>query len=101
MIPSPDSPDAPKYWMQETSGVLKPVIEKLLTAENLTPREIAIVRAYFRQWVMAPAWDLNPHASKRSRDDLERLRTSVETIRTFRAIARWLADAVSQGMDPL
>jgi hypothetical protein len=68
MIPRPEDPDAPKYWMNETSGVLKPIMRRLLSSEMLplNPLEIAHLREYFRQWVDSPAWDQNPTHSAQS-----------------------------------
>jgi hypothetical protein len=35
----PDHPDAPKYWTYESSGVLKPAVEKYLNGKWLTRAE--------------------------------------------------------------
>lgn len=97
-----DDPRRPKYWMQETSGILKPVIEKLLTAPaDLTERDIAILRMYFQQWVDSPAWDANPHENERSRQALAELRSKARTLKTFREVKDWIATATREGMDPL
>ena len=41
-----DHPDAPKYWMAESSGVLKPVVHKLvLHGEDLDANEIHLMQA--------------------------------------------------------
>jgi hypothetical protein len=46
----------PGYWMNETSGELRPVIERYLTAQHLTARDVAIMRVYLRQWINDGAW---------------------------------------------
>ena len=43
--------EAPGYWMNETSGVLRPAVEAYLFHEDLSHEHIATLRAYFRQWV--------------------------------------------------
>lgn len=96
-----DDPRRPKYWMQETSGVLKPVIEKLLAFTDLTHRDIAVLRLYFQQWVDSPAWDANPHADDRSRRVLAELRSKARTLRTSHDVMDWVAAATREGMDPL
>jgi len=100
MIPA-DDPRAPLYWMNETSGVLKPVIEKLLMATELTPMEVSVIRAYFRQWIDSPAWDVNPHENERSRAALADLRAQVRQIESMKDIEHSLAAMIAEGMDPL
>lgn len=80
----------PGYWMAETSGVLRPVIEHYLVGMRLTPEEIAAMRAYLRQWIMAPVWL-----------DVDDLRRDVEGLTTQEAIHAWLDRALDQGIDPL
>jgi hypothetical protein len=60
--------------MFETSGVLKPAIEAYLARDELTPAEVAAIRAYLRQWIDGP-WQAAPGAEARV---LERLRRMVD-----------------------
>lgn len=88
----------PLYWADETSNVLRPVVMRLLDGEALSPQDCAVMRAYLRQWIMAPVWDLNPHGGH---DALFDLRSRLEGLTTRAAIALWLDDAAEQGLDPL
>ncbi len=88
----------PGYWMNETSGVLRPAIEAYLApaidphAPPMTLAQIAAMRAYLRQWINAPAWR-GPM--------IDVLRTQVDEITTREAIDRWLDRALEEGIDPL
>lgn len=78
--------------MKETSGVLAAVIERYLNHKPLDSYELAIMRAYLRQWIMAPGW---------TGVDVEELRKAVELIETQRELERWLEVALDAGIDPL
>jgi hypothetical protein len=93
MMLSPNNPDAPKYWMHETSGVLEPVIRRFLNEHQLRDDEIATMQAYLWQWVKSPAWA--PSGM------LEALRLRVASIRTMEDIDQALAGCEELGMDPL
>jgi hypothetical protein len=80
----------PHYWVYETTGALARVIERYLISKPLNEEEIAIMRAYLRQWIMAPQWA-----------NADELRASVLKIRNNRDIERWLDAALDQGIDPL
>jgi hypothetical protein len=81
----------PGYWMHETSGVLRPAVEAYLQGRRaLTGEEIAAIRAYLRQWIMAD-WQ----------GDVSTLRASVDGLVSRTAIKRWLDDAAEWGIDPL
>jgi hypothetical protein len=81
---------APGYWMNETSGVLRPAVEAYLLGEPMSEAQIAAMRAYLRQWVAgffgAGAADL---ASR------------VDKLTSREAIEDWLDDATEIGIDPL
>lgn len=96
-----DHPDAPKYWTNETSGVLKPVIEVYLSGKLMTLREVAVMRAYLRQWIMSPVWDMNPRRTNGDALTLAALRERIDSIVTRLDIERWLAAALESGIDPL
>jgi hypothetical protein len=78
--------------MYETSGVLRPAVEAYLTGQEMTPRQIAAMRGYLRQWINADAWK-GPM--------LDPLRTRVEEITTRQDIDSWLDLADREGIDPL
>jgi hypothetical protein len=82
----------PGYWMNETSGELRPVIERYLTAQHLTARDVAIMRVYLRQWINDGAW-IGPL--------IDALRTQVDEIHDRDGIRRWLDRALDAGIDPL
>jgi hypothetical protein len=84
--------NAPGYWMNETSGVLRPAIEAYLTRDVMTQGEIAAMRAYLRQWICRGAW----HG-----DEIEALKARVDGLESAPAIDQWLHDARAHGIDPL
>ena len=92
----------PHYWMHETSGVLRPVVEAFLAGGPLSPAQIATMRAYLRQWIMAEVWDRNPNAAGiEDRAALADLRATVGKLNSREALARWLGYAADEGIDPL
>lgn len=52
----PDHPDAPKYWMHESSGVLEPVVRAYLQGDDLDAGQVKLMQAYLWQWVKSPVW---------------------------------------------
>ena len=100
MIP-PDHPDAPKYWVHETSGVLPRVVKKYLGGSSLCPMDVMYMRAYFRQWAFSLVWDRNPHRTPESERELADLRRRIDDIKDARSIYQWLKLATAMGMDPL
>lgn len=84
--------DVPGFWMDETSGVLAPVIVAYLHGESLTLKQIAVMRAYLRQWIAAPGF-IGP--------EIDELRERVDALNSIGAIHQWIEDAVSAGADPL
>ena len=47
----------PLFWMNESSGVLRDAVEALLEpAGELTPRQLALLKAYCIHWILAPCW---------------------------------------------
>lgn len=83
---------APGYWMHETSGVLRPAVEAYLNDGEMTPRQIAAMRAYLAQWINNGPWK-GPM--------IDPLRTRVEEITTRQDIDSWLNLADREGIDPL
>jgi hypothetical protein len=88
--------NAPGYWQNETSGVLRPAVEAFLTGAKMTPEQIAAMRAYLRQWIMAPAWDRCGGAAV-----LADLRGGIDALTSRDAIDAWLDHAEEIGIDPL
>jgi hypothetical protein len=78
--------------MYETTGILAPVIEAYLHGRWLDKTAISVMRAYLRQWIMAPVWD---------GVGVDELRASVSLIRTRSDIQSWLDAALDEGIDPL
>jgi hypothetical protein len=83
--------DLPGYWMNETSGKLRPAIFAYLNGQRLTEEHAAAIRAYLRQW-MAADWKGPEIAS---------LRAAIDAIRNGGDVERWLTRAIMQGIDPL
>jgi hypothetical protein len=89
-----DGSQAPTlYWMHETTCILRPVIEAYLHGRPMTPEQIATMRAYLRQWIMAPGWAAGPI--------IEHLRGMVDFLTTREEIDRWMGIAMDEGIDPL
>lgn len=82
-------PAIPGYWMNETSGVLAPVVRSYLAGHELDEAELTTMRAYLRQWVGGAF------------AGAELLRASVDRITTTDELRRWLAEALDAGIDPL
>lgn len=95
----PDHPQAPKYWMYEIGGKLRPAMKRYLSDETSEPGDVDLIRAYLRQWIDSPVW--NDGADDETRSDLARLRAEVATLRSNGDITRWVEDAVDMGIDPL
>lgn len=79
------------YWMNETSGVLKPVVLKYLDGKQLTPVEVGTMRAYLRQWI---AGDFRGPG-------LAELRRDVEALASTADLHAWFDRALDLGIDPL
>jgi hypothetical protein len=82
----------PGYWMHEQSGLLRPVILAYLEGAELAPEEMALMRAYLRQWIDHPVWQGT---------DIDQLRATVGSLTTRHDISRWLDVAERNGIDPL
>jgi hypothetical protein len=92
----------PGYWMHEQGTELKPAVKAYLTDPNsLTIRQIALLRAYLRQWIGSGVWDEQPSHDERSITALRVLRESVDRIVTTADLHAWLKRALDEGHDPL
>jgi len=100
-LPDPASPEAPKYWMYEQGGELVPAVERYLRQEELSIRDIILIRAYLRQWVDSPVWDMNPTLTAEGKTALNNLRGKVLASRTKHQIDECIWMATRMGMDPL
>lgn len=88
--------------MHETSGILGHAVQQYLTnplACSLS--ELSTLRAYFRLWINARVWDMNPSLDDESRAELARLRLQCDGITNLRDMMAWLRAAEELGMDPL
>ena len=92
--------NAPKYWLFESSGALRPAVEAFLHGRDLTEPQIVLLRAYVRQWIDSPVWDRNPAASPDSVERLVQLRADVAAIATREALKAWRLRAIAEGIDP-
>lgn len=99
--PPPELTIEPHYWQWETSGVLRPAVERFIKHEPLSEQDIATMRAYLRQWVSATAWDANPHASDEDRQHLAELRARVHGLTSRKALDDFINDLIEEGLDPL
>lgn len=100
-LPSPDSPDAPKYWMYEQGDLLKPAITRFLHGHALSARDIVLIRAYICQWIGSSVWTMNPGITNEGIRAIVRLRLAATKLSSEQEIRRWLFDALGEGIDPL
>jgi hypothetical protein len=77
--------------MNETSGVLRPVIEAYLH-DRLTEAQIPTMRAYLRQWING-SWFRGPPIAE--------LRSRIDHLTTKDAVDAWIESAIDAGCDPL
>lgn len=82
----------PGYWMYETTGILKPAVHHYLHRKTLSERDVAALRAYFRQW-MEGDWA--------ETSGVQELRRDVDKLLSREAIEHWLDRALAEGIDPL
>ena len=83
----------PGYWIDETSGVLKPVVLAYLNGQQLKPPEVATMRAYLRQWLELGDW--------RGGEEMHELRRRIDVMITTQDVHEWIRLATDLGMDPL
>jgi hypothetical protein len=101
MLPRPGSANAPQFWRYETGGELRIAVENYLNDRAMSLRQIALMRAYLRQWIASPVWDLNPSHDWESRQQLQHLREDVDGIVTPDHIHKWIGKGLDIGIDPL
>lgn len=88
--------NTPKYWAYESSGILRPSVEKYLRREELSKGDISNLREYIRQWIMSPVWDKNPISTAMNQP----LRDMVDSLTTVEQIDLWSTRALEVGIDP-
>lgn len=101
LLPLPTDPAAPKYWSYETGSELAAAIGRLLRVEALSDRDYELIRAYFKQWIDSPVWDMNPTQDRDGAAALAALRGGVDGLKTTSDIHDWLRLADQTGVDPL
>jgi hypothetical protein len=79
---------APRFWMNEETGLLGAAVMAYVEHDALSERQIAFLRDYFRQWI----------AGFRGVDDLK---ADVHKLTSRAAIDAWLERALAEGIDPL
>jgi hypothetical protein len=80
----------PQYWMADTGGALRQAVMDYLSGAPLDGRQMAVMRAYLRQW-MAADWR-GPM--------IDPLRTQVEELLTRDDVTRWCDRAQTADIDP-
>ncbi len=100
-LPPPDDPEAPKRWRHENGGQFREAVENYLNARRMTVRDVALVRAYFTQWIDSPVWEITPSLDAKGSAALSALRLLARRIQTVADIHRWIHDALQEGHDPL
>lgn len=100
-LPQPGAQDAPNYWTFETGGELRPAIERYICGEELTVRDLYLIKAYLKQWVDSPAWEANPHLTPEGVAQLSLLRAKVSQARTAPQLVACVELAGEMGMNPL
>lgn len=84
--------DVPGYWMNETSGVLRPAVGAYLAGGEMTREQLGAMKYYCRQWINAPGF---------KGPEVDALRRLVDHIDSRVTLAAWLASAEEAGCDPL
>jgi hypothetical protein len=82
----------PGYWADETSGVLRPIVERYLDGESLNTHQLGVLRAYLRQWIASDGF---------FGSEVEWLRAHVSDITDMHTLHIWLERALEAGVDPL
>ena len=87
----PPETEIPGFWMNETSGVLKPAVERYLRDEPLSANDIAALRAYLRQWIMKGDF---------RGPEIQGLRDMIDSLTSREQIHLWTERALDAGIDP-
>ncbi|NTU80368.1 MAG: hypothetical protein HGA45_13495 [Chloroflexales bacterium] len=97
-VESPDYPypfeveRPPRFWMEETTGMLAATIEVYMRGERLEPAQVELIKLYLRQYL--------ERAVIAADADRPRLLGRIERLRTVGDVER-LADSLSEaGVEP-
>jgi hypothetical protein len=88
------APQPPKYWTFEPPE-LSVAVHAYIAGEDLTVRDLLLMRAYLRQWVDSPVW------GDEGRQWLAELRERVRAIASPADIKQALSIMTARRMDPL
>jgi hypothetical protein len=94
------APQPPKYWTFEPPE-LSVAVHAYLAGKDLTVRDVALMRAYLKQWVDSPVWEGYPDETDGGRQWLAELRQRVRAIASPDDIAQALSIMTARRMDPL
>ena len=94
------APQPPKYWTFEPRD-LSVAVHAYTAGEDLTVRDVALMRAYLKQWVDSPVWEGYPDETDGGRQWLAELRERVRAIASPDDIAQALSIMTARRMDPL
>jgi hypothetical protein len=92
MSSTEDVPGFWRFWKDEPGGELRGAVETYLCGRPVTREQVALLRAYCRQWINAPGF---------RGPEIEVLRVSVNTLCTQTDVDHWLDRAMDAGIDPL
>jgi hypothetical protein len=91
-------PQPPKYWTFEPPE-LGPAVHAYTAGEDLTVRDVALMREYLRQWVDSSVWEMNPHETDEGLQWLAELRQRVRAIASPDDITQALSIMTARRMD--
>ena len=82
----------PRFWMEETTGVLAEAVNAYIDGERLEPRQVELLRLYLQQYIERAvlAGDVNRNLL------LQRL----PKLRTARDIENFADEIAEQGIEP-
>ncbi len=97
-VPNPDYPypfpvaRPPRFWMEETTGVLAAAIEQYMQGEPLAADQLEVIKLYLRQYLERAVLD--------SSADRQRLLERIARLRTTRDIERFADELSEVGVEP-
>jgi hypothetical protein len=97
--PAP-APQPPKYWTFEPHE-LGTAVQNYMGGKDLTVRDVLRMRAYLKQWVDSPVWEVYPCETDGGRQWLAELRERVRAIASRDDITQALSIMTAHRMDPL
>lgn len=82
----------PRFWMEETGGVLAKAIEVFMRSEDLDRSQMDILRIYLRQYI--------ERAVITDEADRRRLLSRIDSLRGVRDMERFAEDLSEVGVEP-